>query len=577
MKSVAGDSRIIRFGAFELDANAGELRKKGLKIRLQEQPLRILRMLLESPGRLVSREELRAALWPSNSYVDFDQGLNRAINRLREALGDSAESPSFIETLSRRGYRFTGTIAANARKIDSLAVLPLENLSRDPEQDYFADGLTEALITYLAKISALQVASRTSVMRYKGAHGRSVREIAADLDVKGIVEGTVLRSGERVRISVQLVDATTDKHLWAEIYDRDLRDILELQTEVASSIVREIQATVTPPEQAQLARRHEVDPEVYEAYLKGRFFWNKRTPDGMRRGAEYFQQAIEKDPDYAPAYAGLGDSAARLGWWGFVPPEQGCARGKAAAQRALEIDDTLAEAYAALGFAVLHYDFAFSAAEEACRRAVALDPRDAYAAQASCIALTASGRFDEGVSGALRAVQLEPLSLPLRWTASSMLYLARQYDRAIEEARRCLERDPSFAPPRFNIAIALAKKRPTDDTGIRELEEAVRASGSSQMLLGGLGYCYAIAARRKDAIAVLGQMHEASKQGYISAYWPAVINGALGNLDDAFGLLEDAYQEHSPWMAYVKVAAWFDGLRSDTRFADLLHRMRFPN
>ena len=306
--------------------------------------------------------------------IDFDHGLNKAINKLRETLDDSADHPQFIETLAKRGYRFIGSLGSASRRIESLAVLPLDNFSRDPEQDYFADGLTEALITCLAKISSLQVVSRTSVMRYKGAHGKTLREIAAELGVDGIVEGTVLRSGKRVRISAQLVNASTDKHVWAETYDRDLRDILALQAEVASSIVQQIEATVTARERAQLTGRREVDPDVYEAYLKGRFFWNKRTLVAMSKGAEYFQQAIDRDPNYAPAYAGLADSAARLGWWGFVPPEEGCARGIAAARRALEIDDTLAEAYAALGFSLLHYDCSFRAAEDACRRAITLDP-----------------------------------------------------------------------------------------------------------------------------------------------------------------------------------------------------------
>jgi TolB-like protein/Flp pilus assembly protein TadD len=575
MPNTAVGARLIRFGTFELDVQAGELRRQGVKIKLQEQPLRILQMLLANPGQLVTREELRSKLWPSNSFVDFDHGLNKAINKLREALGDSAESPRFVETLSRRGYRFIGSIGKTSGRIESLAVLPLENLSRDPEQDYFADGLTEALITYLAKISSLHVVSRTSVMRYKGPHGKSLREIAAELEVDGIVEGTVLRSGKRVRISAQLVNASTDNHLWAETYDRDLRDILALQAEVATSIVREIQATVTPPERAQLARRHEVDPSVYEAYLKGRYFWNKRTLAGLSKGAEYFQHAIDKDPNYAPAYAGLADSASRLGWWCFVPPEEGCARGIAAARRALEIDDTLAEVHAALGFALLHHDCSFRAAEEACRRAIVLDPRSSVAAQAHSCLLITTGRPDECVSEVMRCVQLDPFSLIHQWTASGMLYHARQYNRAIEQAHRCLELDPSFAPPRWTIAVALAKIG-AEDRGILELEDAVRATAANEFFLGALGYCYAIAARREDATKVLDQMLEASKKRFVSAYWPAVINGTLGNHDEAFRLLEVAYREHAPLMAYTKVAPFFDEMRSDARFDVMMRKVGFP-
>src|SRR5215467_7049301 len=251
MKSVPGDLRPIRFGAFELDVSAGELRKQGVRVRLQEQPLRLLQMLLANPGQVVSRDELRKALWPRNSYVDFDQGLNRAINKLREALGDSAESPRFIETLARRGYRFLGDLAANATQISSLLVLPLENLSGDPEQEYLADGLTEELTTSLAKIGALRVISRTTAMYYKRAR-KPLPEIARELGVEGVIEGSLIRAAGHVRVSAQLLHAPTDTHLWADSYDRDMRDILTLLSEVTQAIVREIQVKLTPQEQMQL-------------------------------------------------------------------------------------------------------------------------------------------------------------------------------------------------------------------------------------------------------------------------------------------------------------------------------------
>jgi TolB-like protein len=255
----------VRFGAFELDQDAGELRKDGIKVRLQEQPFQMLQILLQRPGEVVTREELQQKIWPSDTFVDFDHGINNSIKRLREALGDTAETPRYVETLPRRGYRFLGDLKGGARHIQSLLVLPLENLSRDPEQEYFADGMTEALITNLAKISALQVVSRTTAMHYKGIH-RPLPELARELGVDGIVEGTVMRSGKRVRISAQLVDAHSDRHLWAEDYDRDLRDILALQSEVAQAIAREVQITLTPRDRERLARTRPVNPEAYEAY-----------------------------------------------------------------------------------------------------------------------------------------------------------------------------------------------------------------------------------------------------------------------------------------------------------------------
>ena len=357
-----GESRssdpVVRFGAYELDQQAGELRKDGVRIRLQEQPLQVLQILLEHPGAVVSREELQRRIWPSDTFVDFDHGINNAIKRLREALGDTAETPHFIETLPRRGYRFIGNpeiaTALISTRVQSLVVLPLENLSGNPEQEYFADGLTEALITSLAKMRALRVVSRTTAMHYKGIH-RPLPEIARELAVDAVVEGTVLRCGERVRISAQLINARTDAHLWAESYDRDLRDVLELQSQVARAIAREVQVKVSPEERIELARTRPVDPEAYEAYLKGRHHWNKRTSGDLNKAIDYFQHAIEKEPNYAAAHTGLADCAGRAGFWSFASPAEGCGKAKRAALKSLAIEET-AETRTSLGWAIMHYD-----------------------------------------------------------------------------------------------------------------------------------------------------------------------------------------------------------------------------
>src|SRR2546426_1732644 len=299
----------VRFGAFELDLRARELRKQGVMIKLQEQPFQILAMLLEHPGLVVTREELRNKLWPADTFVDFDHGLNKAINKLREALGDSAENPRFIETLAKRGYRFS-----SPGQIRSLLVPPLENLSGDPEQEYFADGFTEELINKLARISALRVLSRTTAMHYKGVR-KPLPEIARELRVDAVVEGTVLRSGDHVRISAQLVDARMDTHLWAESYDRDVSDVLALHAEVAQAIARQVHVKLTRHEETLLARVHTVDPDAYEAYLKGRYHWNRRGGETLPKAVHYFQQAIAKDPTYAAAYSGLADCQSIRGWW----------------------------------------------------------------------------------------------------------------------------------------------------------------------------------------------------------------------------------------------------------------------
>jgi TolB-like protein/Flp pilus assembly protein TadD len=577
MKADARARTTIHFGIFEVDLRAGELRKRGAKVKLQEQPLQILQILLDNPGKVVTREELQQRIWPADTFVDFDHGLNNAIRRLREALGDSADSPHYIETVARRGYRFIGSLATAdpaPASIGSLAVLPLENLSRDPEQEYFADGLTEALITNLARISALRVVSRTTAMHYKGVR-KPLPEIARELGVDAIVEGTVQRFGDRIHISAQLVQAITDTHLWAESYERDLRDVLALQAEVARAIASEIQVKLTPEEQAQLRRTRVVDAEAYESYLKGRYHWNKRNLEGLMKGAEYFQRAIDRDPTYAAAYAGLADSASRLGFWMDTKPEDGCARGKAAALKAIEMDATLAEAHAALCFASLHYDFNIRAAEEASQRAIELDPHNAFAFQGRACCLMARGRAEDAIAEIRRAVQLEPLTLVLQWTFGIFLYLARQYDQALAQSQQVLELDSKFAPFHWTLGFVLLKKGMYEQA-VNEMEEAVQTSRRAPFYLGALGHIYGAAGRREDALKVISELEELSKQRHVSPYWAALIYTALCEKDSAFLGLERAYREHAPWMAYLKPFPWFDNLRSDSRYYSLLQRMHIP-
>jgi len=448
MKYSVASWRVVRFGPFEADLRAGQLRKNGLKVRLQDQPFQILAMLLEHAGEVVTREELHRRMWPADTFTDFDHGLNNAINRLREALCDSADKPRYVETLPRRGYRFIapvdagvglappalapeeeltaggvrapqgvplpggngGAVATEAGpavvvrelpsqplwplrlaaitamlvvgvavgwyvwhgshsritvarpdRIQSIAVLPLEDLSRDKEQEYFADGMTDALITNLAQIGSLRVISRTSTMRYKGTT-KPLAEIARELNVEAIVEGEVLHWGGRVRITAQLIQASTDRHLWAETYERDLRDVLALQGDVAQAIAREIRIKVTPQEQSWLTSKRPVDPEAYEMYLKGYYFWNKRTEAGARRSVEYFQQAVDRDPGYAPAYLGLADGYSLLGNYSLLPSGEAFPKAEAAASKALTIDNGLAGAHAVLGFAILLFDWDWAAA-----------------------------------------------------------------------------------------------------------------------------------------------------------------------------------------------------------------------
>jgi len=571
MNNESSGSQIIRFGTFELDVRAGELRKQGVRVRLQDQPLRILEMLLAHPGDLVTREELRDRLWPSDTFVDFDHGLNKAINKLREALDDSAESPRFVETVPRRGYRMISGPDKAPGRIESLAVLPLEDLAHDPAQEYFAEGMTEALITSLGHISSLRVTSRITAMTYKGAH-KSVREIARELEVDGIVAGTVLRSKGRVRISAQLISARDDKLLWAESYERNARDILQLQADLARAIAAEIQAKLTPREEAQLARaRPSVNPEAYEAYLMARHYWSQRTAEGLKKGADCFRQAIDKDPAFAPAHAGLADMCASAGVWGLVPPAEGAGKGKALARKALEIEET-GDAHAALGWSILLYDYDYAAAEKELKQAIALYPDYAFAHMWYGLCLCCAGRLEEALAHGRRALQLDHLSPIVNMCYAFVIWIARDWDRCIAQCRRALDVNPDFLALRWMLANALQSKG-SHEEAIRERQRVVDASGST-LFLAELGNSYAAAGKRSEALRTLDQLHELRKTKYVMAHSIALIHAGLREQDEVFRWLHTALEERSPSLAYVNVDPRLEYLRPDPRFQNLLDRMK---
>ncbi len=530
-------------------------------------------MLLEHPGEVVSRDELRNKLWPADTFVDFDHSLNKAINKLREALGDSADNPVFIETLAKRGYRFVASHAAKPGRIESLAVLPLANLSGDSEQEYFAEGMTEALITSLAKIGALRVISRTTAMHYKGVH-RPLREIAQELRVDGIIEGTVLRSGDRVRISTQLVDAHTDTHLWAEHYDRDMRDILALHSEVAQAIARQVQVKLTPQDHAHFARVHPVDPEAYEAYLKGRHHWNRR-PAEIAKATPYFEQAIVRDPAYAAAYSGLADCFSALNALGLASASESCIKAKELALKALEMDDSLAEAHTSLAYAAI-YDYDFLTAEGEFDGAIWLNPR--YAATHQLFGfpcLSVMGRYEEAYTELQRALRIDPLHSHFNATLGFVYLYGRRYDQAIEQYRKTLELDPNSGLAHAGLGWAYSLKS-LHEPAITSLRKGCEFWPGSTPIAW-LGEAYATAGLRDEAHKILQQLDKLSKQQrYVTPYGIARIYTALAQKDEAFRWLETAYEQRACWMLLLKVDPVFDDLRSDPRFQDLLRRMNFP-
>jgi TolB-like protein/Flp pilus assembly protein TadD len=563
--------RSVHFGVFEVNFRGGEVRKRGVKVKLQEQPLQVLQMLLEHPGEIVTRDNLRQKIWPADTFVDFEQGLYNAVRRLRDALSDSADKPRYIETVSRRGYRFIGTIDATPRQIQSLAVLPLENLSRDPEQEYFAEGLTEALIATLAKIGELRVVSRTSAMQYKGVR-RPLREVTQELGVDGIIEGTVLRADQRVRISVQLVDGAADLHLWAETYDRDLRDILALHSEVAQAIAQQVQIKLTPHDHAHLAQIHPVVPQAYEAYLKGRYYWNRR-PAGFEKAIQHFQQEIAKDPAYPAAYAGLADCFSALNAFGLIPASEGCTKAKGLALKALEIDHGLAEAHTAVAYATM-YHYEFGTAEKEFERAIELNPRYLPAHHLFAWYLCIMDHYEEAYAEIQRAIRLDPLFSLSNAFLGIVYFYARRYDQALEQCQKTLALDPHSGPAQAFLGWTYSRKS-LHEPAITALRKACDLWPGSTVI-GLLGEAYAAAGHYDEAIKVLEQLDQLSKERYVTPYVVGRIYATLGRQDEAFRWLEIAYQQQAEWMVLLKVDPVLDNLRPDPRFQDLLQRMNFP-
>jgi len=577
---------ILRFGAFELDLRTSELRKKGLKIKLQEQPFLILVMLLEHPGDMVSREEIRKKLWPTDTFVDFDHGLNTAINRLRTALGDSAESPRFIETLPRRGYRFVGPLVepgetklstpkAENGKI-RLAVLPLNDYSDGFGEDYFSDGMTEEMITQLGSMNPrkLGVIARTSVARYKNTE-KPIDEIGRELNVDYVLEGSVRRAGGRVRISAQLIQASDQTHVWAESYERDLRDVLMLQDEVARTIVREIRVTLTPEVEARFNRQRHVNPEAYEAYLRGRHHWCKLSGAGWKLARECFEYAIAKDPRYAPPYAGLADCFCKFGQFYFLQPRQAFARARETALKALSLDDTLAEAHATLAMIGWLYDWDWPTTDQGFRRSIALGPNVAIIHAWYALYLLAMGRVEESLQEIQRGLSLEPLGNLTNTMMGFYYYVTCEYEQAVGQYRKTIELHPDSLPAHFLLGVACLANSRADDA-IAAFEKAAQVSGN-EYPAGFLGIAYGMSGRHDKLIQLVNELREKSRGVYISAATFAILSSALGDIDQMFQWFEKAYEERCSDLVMLKCVHAFDPLRSDPRFQSLVARMNFPS
>ncbi len=598
----------VQLGDFTLDTESGELSRAGRKIRLPEQSFRILQVLLERAGEVVTRDELRQRLWAADTFVDFDAGLNNAVKKLRDALEDSSEHPRFIETIPRRGYRLIAPVeqrqvTRSRRKVllpvglaavaaigavlylgqtrswltrigigtppavRSIVVLPFQNLSGDPAHEYFVDGIGDALTTDLAQISTLRVISRTSALHYRGTTKR-LTEIARELDVEGAVEGSVSRAGNRVIVRAQLIQAAGDRHMWAQTFEREAQDMLALQGDIALAIARAIHLQIRPDEEQRLARWRAVDHDAYDAHLRGRFEWNRRTPEGMLKAIAFFEQAIAKDSKYAPAYSGLSDSYRFLDLQGLAAPAQAMPKAATAAKQALALDDSLGEAHASLAGVLYRYEWQWDAAEREFRRSLELEPNYAEGRRGYGVYLNVMRRFNEGVEQLRRARDLNPLSQAFNVEFVSALYRAGRNAEAAAEAARVRGMFPGVRR-RLDLEVAyvyMQQGRWAD--AIAALENETPGAPPNAWL----GYCYAKVGRASDARATLAGLHEAAKTRYVPLQTFAIVHLGLGERAEAFTWLEKGYEQRAFDLGAVTIGL-FDLLREDPDFRDLLRRM----
>ena len=594
-------------GDFALDTQSAELFQNGEKIRVPEQPFQILRLLVSRRGEVISRDELRQQLWPADTFVDFDRGLNSAIKKLRDALGDSAEQPTYIETIPKRGYRLIAPVreadtappqrskawmwivaaiavlaiaaiavwryrVSSAPQIRSIAVLPLANLSGDPKEEYFADGMTESLITDLAQLREVRVISRTSVMRFKQTK-LSLPEIAKQLNVDGVIEGGVVHSGDRVRVTVQLIGAKTDQHIWAHAYEGEMKDVVTLQRDLSSSISNAIHAELTPPRAVQ-----PVNPEAYEFFLRGRVAFGKETAGGIKEAITYFQKAVAIQPDFAPGYAALANALSEQAYSGSVGASESFIPAKRAALKALALDPQLAEAHAALGRILYRYEWNWAGSEQEYRQALSLNPNDAQTriAYATLLRLLHRDADANAETERMRAIHPFFSGSADATLAKGLRYLkAGDYPKAIAEMRKAVQMDPTVPRLHFQLGMALADAGQLNE-GIAELERAVQLSPTNARFRARLAWTYATAGDEGKARAILADLEKKTAHTFVSPAAMAMVHIGLHENAQALDLLDLAYRERDFELINLIGSNAFQPLKSEPRFRELIHKMRLP-
>jgi TolB-like protein/tetratricopeptide (TPR) repeat protein len=585
--------RSIRFGVFEVDLRSGELRKQGIRVRLQDQPFQILVLMLNRPGEVITRDEIRRRLWPDGTFVDFEHSLNAAVKRLRAALGDSAESPRFVETLHRRGYRFIApvdgilpareTTSERVSEVDNstsrkcrILVLPFVNLSTQSEQEYFSDGLTEEMIAQLGRAHPrrLGVIARTSSMLFKRA-GKTVAEIGREMDVAYVLEGSVRCDAGRVRVTAQLIETKGQTHLWADSYERSFQDSLTVQSEVAGRIARALASELLPTDSGALIHLGTSHTDAYHTYLKGRYHWNMPGDEGLEKAIEYYEKAVALDPAFAQAHAALARAHVARSDWSHKPGRLVLEEARASALRALELDSQSVEGHLALADVRKRVDWDWPAAERGYRTALELNPSSDAAHRSYGVFLAALGRHDEAIAEAERAVELDPLCLTVNSSAAWVCYTARQYDRGIAWCRHTLELRPGFVMARRFLAAAYLQTGRIQEA-IAELEETIRHSGPEPVLVAWLAHARAIEGRRAESLAGLQQLRELAAKRYVSAYQTSLVYVGLGDVDGAFASLEQACADRASGLVNLCVEPRLDPIRADPRYGVLVERLGLP-
>ena len=568
---------LIHFGDYEVDSNSGELRKHGIRIRLQVQPFQVLRILLERPGQAVTREELQKRIWPADTFVDFDHGLNNAVKKLRAVLGDDAEHPLFIETLSKRGYRFIGTVDCAGATLpaarDSIAVLPFLNMSADPDNEFFADGITEEIINALAQVKELHVAARSSSFTFKGKQ-IDPRIVGERLNARTVLEGSVRKSGTRLRITAQLINAADGYHFWSERYDREMKDVFEVQDEIARAIVERLKVTLKRAGQGSLIKVGTKNLEAYEAFLKGRALLYQRGL-GLPRALECFQRAVALDPAYSLAWANVADANVMIAFYGFAHPDVVLEKAKETAIRAMTLDANIAEAHNALAAASLLKDWDWSRAESEFVRAIELDPRSVLARSRYALwcVLVAGGRFDEGVTQAREAREFDPLSSYAATILSFAYYVAGKPAEALKMAHDAVGLEPESALARVSLAFALHSLRRYAEA-VAAIETGLSMSGRHPMFIAALTVTLADAGKLEEAKLVHAELRTRSAREFVSPFLLALSAAATGDRTDAIRFLQASYEIRDPQLTtFGKYWPGSERLRERCRFDETLGAM----